>query len=410
MKEKLMKDFTLRLQKVCNTQLCSKNLVKAINTYAIPVLTYSFGIVSWCDTEIERMQRKVRTTLTKYRKHHPRSNTVRLTLPRSEGGRGICDINNLHSNQISTLRAYFQQRKSESALHASICLADESFTPLNLKTIHQDEERIQTTEEKVQQWKSMALHGRHPNDLNRNNVDKDASNAWLKSGSLYPETEAFLIAIQDQVINTRNYQKFITKNAQITDDKCRRCKEKPETIQHITGACRTLSQTDYLHRHNQVANILHQELASQRGLLTEKLPYYKYNPETVLESADFKLYYDRTIVTDKTVHYNRPDITLVDKKKKIAYLIDIAVPNSHNLSSTITEKTQKYEELKCEIKRIWKLNEAHILPVVISTTGIIPSALLQNIKALGLDPNLFGTMQKAVILNTTRIVRKFVEE
>lgn len=39
------------------------------------------------------------------------------------------------------------------------------------------------------------------------------------------------------------------------------------------------------------------------------------------------------------IHHNRPDITLVDKKQEIVPLIDTAIPNTHNLTQTHSEKT-----------------------------------------------------------------------
>ena len=42
---------------------------------------------------------------------------------------------------------------------------------------------------------------------------------------------------------------------------------------------------------------------------------------------------------------NRPDISFMNKKTKNAFLIDIAVPNTHNLAKTITDKQNKYQEL-----------------------------------------------------------------
>jgi len=67
-----------------------------------------------------------------------------------------------------------------------------------------------------------------------------------------------MIVIQSQVANTRNYRKHTIKDGIKQDDGYRRCKEKSETIQHITGACSCLAQTDYLCRHNEVANTVHQ--------------------------------------------------------------------------------------------------------------------------------------------------------
>jgi hypothetical protein len=40
------------------------------------------------------------------------------------------------------------------------------------------------------------------------------------------------------------------------------------------------------------------------------------------------------------------DIVILDKTTKIAYLTNVAISNSHNLHSTITEKLQKYTDLK----------------------------------------------------------------
>ena len=54
-----------------------------------------------------------------------------------------------------------------------------------------------------------------------------------------------------------------------------------------------------------------------------------------------KLYCNRSILTDKTIPFNRPDITFMDKKTKNTFLIDIAVPKTHNLTKTITDKQNK---------------------------------------------------------------------
>jgi len=46
---------------------------------------------------------------------------------------------------------------------------------------------------------------------------------------------------------------------------------------------------------------------------------------------------------------NRLGIVILDKTIREAYLIDVAVPNSHNLHNNITEKLQKYTDLKDDI-------------------------------------------------------------
>jgi hypothetical protein len=60
---------------------------------------------------------------------------------------------------------------------------------------------------------------------------------------------------------------------------------------------------------------------------------------------------------------NRPDITS-NRKNKAAFVTDIVVPMTHNLSNGEAEKTGKYENLALEVKNIWKLNNIFICTLV----------------------------------------------
>ena len=132
-------------------------------------------------------------------------------------------------------------------------------------------------------------------------VDTEASNKWLTNADLFAETEGFLTAIQNQVIPTRNYKKYILKQPNF-DEMCRRCGRESETIQHITAACEQLAPTEYVNRYDGLA--FHQKLAEAADLIEEKSPYYKYTPASVLEKDNFKLYWNRGILMDKTVLFN----------------------------------------------------------------------------------------------------------
>jgi S-adenosylmethionine synthetase len=102
----------------------------------------------------------------------------------------------------------------------------------------------------------------------------------------------------------------------------------------------------------------------------------------MLENDNFKLYWNHSIITDRTIPSNGPDITFTNKKTKNTFLIDIAIPNTHNLTKTITEKQNKYQELAKEIHDMWKQDAVQAVPIVISATGIIPKSLSQSLKRL----------------------------
>jgi hypothetical protein len=98
----------------------------------------------------------------------------------------------------------------------------------------------------------------------------------------------------------------------------------------------------------------------------------------------------------------------MNKTTKNTFLIDIDVPNTHNLAKIITEKQEKYRELGNEISAMWKQNTVQVTPTVISSTGVIPKSLSQSLKRLNLHPNTYIQMQKSVILGTCSIVRNFL--
>ena len=108
--------------------------------------------------------------------------------------------------------------------------------------------------------------------------------------------------------------------------------KESETIQHITTACEQLALTEYVKRHVGLAKITHQKLAEAAELIEVRSPYYKYTPANVLENENIKLYWNCSILTDKTISSNRPDITFMNKKTKNTFLIDIAVPKKNVIS------------------------------------------------------------------------------
>ena len=80
---------------------------------------------------------------------------------------------------------------------------------------------------------------------------------WLTDRYMYPETEGFMIAIQD---GTKNYVKYIIKEDPMQEDRCRMCGKMGETIQHIISACESLVAEQYKERHDSVTKVVHMEI------------------------------------------------------------------------------------------------------------------------------------------------------
>jgi predicted transcriptional regulator len=57
-------------------------------------------------------------------------------------------------------------------------------------------------------------------------------------------------------------------------------------------------------------SIIHMNLAVKFNLLKNTQSHYSYTPESCLENDNYKLYFDRTVLTDNHIKHNRPDITV----------------------------------------------------------------------------------------------------
>ena len=89
-------------------------------------------------------------------------------------------------------------------------------------------------------------------------------------------------------------------------------------------------------------------------------------------------------------------------------IIDIAVPADVKGEEKEKEKVEKYQDLKNVIRRLWKLRNVEIVPVVIGALGSDSAEFDRWMGKLGLICNV-GVMQKAALLGTARILRKILE-
>ncbi|CAH2108107.1 unnamed protein product [Euphydryas editha] len=404
MKQLIRERFFGRLKKVLNSFLSGGNKVRAFNSWVMPLIVYTFGILRWTQTELDSLDRKVRKMLTIYRMHHPRSSLMRLYIPRKCGGRGFLNAKDLHNRVVYNLREYFLNIKND--MHKDVVAVDKGFTPLSLGKEKLRKPIVMSTIDRVAIWRNKELHGRFYKALTDIDVDQSSSVSWLQHGNLFGETEGFVCAIMDEVIKTNNYRKHIMKDG--TPDICRACRKPGESIRHIVSGCGRLANGEYLHRHNQVARIIHQQLALRYGLVENELPYYRYNPTPFLENSHALLYWDRSIITDRFIAANKPDIVLVDRSTRRAIIVDITIPHDDNLVKAEKEKLSKYLDLAHEITAMWNVDSTIIVPIVVSVNGLLAKSFDQHLKKLSLDCWIKGRIQKAVLLETARIVRRFL--
>ena len=76
--------------------------------------------------------------------------------------------------------------------------------------------------------------------------------------------------------------------------------------------------------------------------------------------------------------------------KKCA-IIDVAIPGDNRIGEKETEKIEKYQALKREIKNLWSMRKVEVIPVVVGALGCVSIKFEQWIEKIGITVNVEDT-------------------
>ena len=106
MKDKIRKEYLRRTRKLLETKLSSRNLIKRIKTWAVPLVRYSGPFLKWTRDELKQRDQRTRKLMTMDKALHPRNDVERLYVSRKEGGRGLASIKDTVDASIQGLEKH----------------------------------------------------------------------------------------------------------------------------------------------------------------------------------------------------------------------------------------------------------------------------------------------------------------
>ena len=112
MKEVTSRTYLQRVKKVLKSQLDGKSTFQAINTWAVPVIRYSAGILDWTRNELQELDWKTRQKFKLSGSHHPQADVDRIYIPRKAGGRGLQSIEEVVHREENALTTFFHNSTS----------------------------------------------------------------------------------------------------------------------------------------------------------------------------------------------------------------------------------------------------------------------------------------------------------
>ena len=154
-KKAVLTEYRSRFRHVLSSHLNGHYKIVALNSYALPVIRYSAGIIKWTQTELDDIDCKSRKLLTIHKGLHPKADIHRLYLPRKTGGRGLLNVKQMVAVETQALAHYVWRNKhAEPLLYA---LQDSGL--FQKPSIPLSEFKSSWLQSFLSLWKQKPLHG-----------------------------------------------------------------------------------------------------------------------------------------------------------------------------------------------------------------------------------------------------------
>ena len=114
-------------------------------------------------------------------------------------------------------------------------------------------------------------------------------------------------------------------------------------------------QKKYKTRHDWMGKVIHWE-SSKKFKFDHTNKWYMHNPESVLENETLKICVGFEIRMDHLISARRPNLVIVDEKKRTCRTVNFALPVDHRVKLKESRKRDKYLDLARELNNCgtWK--------------------------------------------------------
>ena len=404
-KTRVLKEYLNRIRKIWKSELCDYNKMLAHNTFALPTITATVGILEWSYIkEINDIDIKTRKILTMTGSLHPNSDIDKLYINRKEGGIGLKSVQILFESRVVALRQHFTQIASRSNILKFVYESEQNNTLtigrellINSNLEDDFEERPKIISQKLVQKEQDRLTTSYINKkmhgyffkkmMSDENIDIKLSKTRAVNKTVSSHFEGYLNAIHDQETHTKfliNKRQCDSGQEPTYNTKCRLCKNNVEDVNHIISLCPETSVRFYLPiRHDIVAKTI------LKAIILKKNPDDKFrhqkDPKYVYKVNNTEYWWNIPIQTAIKVPYNKPDIVIWDQEKKICTIVEISCPSDVNIPRKIDEKLNNYAPLVRNMQIMYSDYKFVVVPIIIGALGYVSKCLSKYLLQLGFD-------------------------
>ena len=169
------------------------NKVIAHNSFTVPIITPTIGIIDWIIDEIRQIDINTRRLLTMKGSFHHNSDVDRIYMSRVKGGRGLRSIRTLYESRIISFRQHLLRNTNRNEILGYVRECEQAYiirvgnkllvnnditeTPhAKLKSLSRKYTKAKAKEHERQQYIKKKMHGYYYRKLQQNdNIDISVS-------------------------------------------------------------------------------------------------------------------------------------------------------------------------------------------------------------------------------------------
>ena len=110
-----------------SSELSNFNKVIALNSFSVPIITPTIGIIDWTIDEIRQIDINARKLLTMTGSFHPNSDVERIHMSRVKGGRDVRRIRTLYESRIISLRQHLLRNANRNEILGYVSECEQAY-------------------------------------------------------------------------------------------------------------------------------------------------------------------------------------------------------------------------------------------------------------------------------------------
>ena len=107
---------------------------------------------------------------------------------------------------------------------------------------------------------------------------------------------------------------------------------------------------------------VHQNICRKKALYVPK-KWYEHKHLICTENKSFKILWYFNAQTDHIIEHRGPDVIIVDKTNRKVQILDLTVCADHRFEISQQTKTEKYQDVKRDLQKLWNVKVFIVLKV-----------------------------------------------